>query len=168
MTMTNHHSTHHRTQHRHSMVSTTGPCMIDLLLTDLTDASPVPLQSFGSLGTPEIPLWAGQLPINADITYSYYPFLSINNLQSVIPQDVNFLESQGCLRIPTRVILDEFMQQYFLHVHPILPFLNEGDFWNLYCNQGSIVAGERMSLLVFQAMLFSCCNVSRIQISIEY
>ncbi|KAI0467217.1 hypothetical protein F4859DRAFT_279928 [Xylaria cf. heliscus] len=118
----------------------------------------MPLQSFGSLGNPEIPLWAGQLTVNADITYSYYPFLTINNIHNVIPQDVNFLESQGCLRIPTQAILDEFMQQYFLHVHPLLPFLNEGDFWNLYCNQGSGIAGERMSLLVFQAMLFSCCN----------
>ncbi|KAI0452340.1 hypothetical protein F5B21DRAFT_483766 [Xylaria acuta] len=122
------------------------------------NTSPVPLQSFGSLGNPETPLWAGQLPVNADVTYSYYPFLSINNLHNVIHQDVNFLESQGCLRIPTRAILDEFMQQYFLHVHPLLPFLNEGDFWNLYCHHGSGIAGERMSLLVFQAMLFSCCN----------
>ncbi|KAI1752197.1 hypothetical protein F4782DRAFT_159953 [Xylaria castorea] len=118
----------------------------------------MPLQSFGCLENPDTPLWAGQLPVNADVTYSYYPFLSINNLHNVIPQDVNFLESQGCLRVPTRAILDEFMQQYFLHVHPLLPFLNEGDFWNLYCHQGSGVAGERMSLLVFQAMLFSCCN----------
>ncbi|KAI1743368.1 hypothetical protein F4680DRAFT_409934 [Xylaria scruposa] len=122
------------------------------------NTSSVPLQSFGCLENPDAPLWAGQLPVNADVTYSYYPFLSINNLHNVIPQDVNFLESQGCLRVPTRAILDEFMQQYFLHVHPLLPFLNEGDFWNLYCHQGSGVAGERMSLLVFQAMLFSCCN----------
>ncbi|KAI8955540.1 hypothetical protein F4801DRAFT_270950 [Xylaria longipes] len=122
------------------------------------DTSPVPLQNFGSLGNPENSLWDSQLPLNADVTYSYYPFLSINNLHNVIPQDVNFLESQGCLRIPTRAILDEFMQQYFLHVHPLLPFLNEGDFWNLYCHQGSGIVGERMSLLVFQAMLFSCCN----------
>ncbi|KAI0446444.1 hypothetical protein F4803DRAFT_559385 [Xylaria telfairii] len=142
----------------HDESSFNPPLNTTQVFNGLTDASPVPLQSFGSLGNPEIPLWASQLPINADITYSYYPFLSISNLQSVIPQDVNFLESQGCLRIPTRAILDEFMQQYFLHVHPIMPFLNEGDFWNLYCNQGSVVAGERMSLLVLQAMLFSCCN----------
>ncbi|KAI1129246.1 hypothetical protein F5Y10DRAFT_238865 [Nemania abortiva] len=122
------------------------------------NVAPMPLQSFDSLGNPGIPFWAGEHPaaVNADITYSYYPFLVINNLHNVIPQDVNFLESQGCLRIPTRAILDEFVQQYFLHVHPLLPFLNEGDFWNLYCSQG--VMGEKMSLLVFQAMLFSCCN----------
>lgn len=128
----------------------------------LTDASSIPLQHFDSLGNLGVPFWAGEHPaaVNADITYSYYPFLTISNLHNVIPQDVNFLESQGCLRIPTRAILDEFVQQYFLHVHPLLPFLNEGDFWNLYCQQSSGNTGENMSLLVFQAMLFSCCNVS--------
>ncbi|KAI1177379.1 hypothetical protein F4777DRAFT_214880 [Nemania sp. FL0916] len=122
--------------------------------------SPTPLQSFGSLGNSGSPFMGSDNPatINADITYSYYPFLSISNLHNVIPQDVNFLESQGCFRIPTREILDEFVQQYFLHIHPLLPFINEGDFWNLYCRQGSLGAGQTMSLLVFQAMLFSCCN----------
>ncbi len=122
------------------------------------------MQSFDPVGNPEIPLWVGeqQVVVNADITFSYYPFISIGNLHNVMPQDVNYLDSQGCLRIPTRAILDEFMQQYFLHVHPLLPFLNEGDFWNLYCYQGSGKPGEKMSLLVFQAMLFSCCNVGLI------
>jgi hypothetical protein len=120
------------------------------------------IPSLAPLGHPETPLWPGdqQVTINADITYSYYPFLTISNLHNVMPQDVNHLESQGCLRIPTRAILDEFVQQYFLHVHPLLPFINEGDFWNLYCSQDSGGTGEKMSLLVFQAMLFSCCNVS--------
>ncbi|KAI0409888.1 hypothetical protein F4802DRAFT_542484 [Xylaria palmicola] len=124
------------------------------------NASQVPLQSFNALGHQDNPFWVGEQPvtISADITYSYYPFLSINNLHNVMPHDVNFLESQGCLRIPTRAILDEFVQQYFLHVHPLLPFIDEGDFWHLYCNQGTGSKGERMSLLVFQAMLFSCCN----------
>lgn len=120
----------------------------------------IPPQNFNSLANPGIPFWSGEQPTLTDtnITYSYYPFLSISNLHNVMPQDVNFLDSQGCLRVPTRPILDEFVQQYFLHVHPLLPFLNEGDFWNLYCHQGSGGTGEKMSLLVFQAMLFSCCN----------
>ncbi|KAI0804418.1 hypothetical protein GGR55DRAFT_691011 [Xylaria sp. FL0064] len=120
----------------------------------------IPMQNFGLVGNPDIPFWVGEQPVvvNADITYSYYPFISISNLHNVMPQDVNYLDSQGCLRIPTRAILDEFMQQYFLHVHPLLPFINEGDFWNLYCHQGSEGSGEKMSLLLLQAMMFSCCN----------
>ncbi|KAI0517129.1 hypothetical protein F5B22DRAFT_604986 [Xylaria bambusicola] len=123
-------------------------------------APSMPMPSFDSIDNSEIPFMVGQqqVIISADITYSYYPFISISNLHNVMPQDVNYLDSQGCLRIPTRAILDEFMQQYFLHVHPLMPFLNEGDFWNLYCHQGSGGSSEKMSLLVFQAMMFSCCN----------
>ncbi|KAK8075193.1 fungal specific transcription factor domain-containing protein [Apiospora hydei] len=104
--------------------------------------------------------WAGngQRQSTTDITYSYYPFLSINNLHNLLPQDVNYLESQGCLRIPTPEILDEFVRQYFLHVHPLMPVINEGDFWEMYGQCGFGGSGERMSLLVFQSMLFVACN----------
>ncbi|ERS96854.1 hypothetical protein HMPREF1624_07063 [Sporothrix schenckii ATCC 58251] len=113
--------------------------------------------------------WAAEQRLNtsADITYSYYPFLAISNISGILPQDVNYLELQGCLRVPTRSILDEFVQQYFLHVHPLLPLFNEGDFWELYCQQGtsSVSSGGRLSLLVFQALLFATCNfVSRTSI----
>ncbi|KAK6194045.1 hypothetical protein LQW54_011847 [Pestalotiopsis sp. IQ-011] len=108
----------------------------------------------------DAPLWVGdqRVQANVDITYSYYSFLQINNLPNIMPQDVNYLESQGCFRIPTREILNEFVQQYFLHIHPILPMLNEGDFWNMYGDAGHGGAGEKMSLLVFQSMLFSSSN----------
>ncbi|KXH28395.1 fungal specific transcription factor domain-containing protein [Colletotrichum simmondsii] len=110
------------------------------------------------------PYTAGQQnTMGIDVTYSFYPFLALGNLHGIPPQDVNYLELQGCLRVPTRAILDEFVQQYFLHVHPLLPMIHEGDFWDLYCvNPTSYVPGEKLSLLVFQAMLFACCNfVSR-------
>ena len=114
--------------------------------------------------------WTSEQGLNmsADITYSYYPFLAISNLPGILPQDVNYLELQGCLRVPTRSVLDEFVQQFFLHVHPLLPLFNEGDFWELYCQQSAGIGGSgevpcgRLSLLVFQAMLFATCNfVSR-------
>ena len=96
----------------------------------------------------------------SDITFSYYSWLAISNLANILPQDVNYLDMQGCLRVPTRAVLDEFVQQYFLHVHPLLPLFNEGDFWEMYCHQGFGAAPpEKMSLLVFQAMLFATCNV---------
>jgi hypothetical protein len=96
----------------------------------------------------------------SDITYSYYAFLEVNNLPHIPPQDVNFLELQGCLRLPARSVLDEFVQQYFLHVHPLLPILDEGDFWDMYCNAAGVSSQGKMSLLVFQAILFASCNVS--------
>lgn len=109
--------------------------------------------------------WAYQQPLRmtSDVVYSYYPFLSITNLHNIPAQDANFLESQDCLRVPTRAVMNEFLQQYFLHVHPLLPLFNEGDFWDMYLNEGleklGLVRG-RMSLLVLQSLLFATCNVS--------
>ncbi|KAI5864845.1 fungal-specific transcription factor domain-containing protein [Durotheca rogersii] len=120
----------------------------------------LPLNTFNSFMSPEIPLWVGdqRIAMNADVTYSYYPFIRIGNLHNIMPQDVNYLESQGCLRVPTRAILDEFVQQYFLHVHPIMPIVNEGDFWDMYCGQNSAGPTDSVSLVFFQALLFSSCN----------
>ncbi|KAF7558587.1 hypothetical protein G7046_g5570 [Stylonectria norvegica] len=58
---------------------------------------------------------------NPDVVYFYYPFLAVPNLRSIPHQDVNFLEVQGCLKVPIQPFLDELVQQYFLHIHPILP-----------------------------------------------
>ncbi|KAF2815567.1 uncharacterized protein BDZ99DRAFT_435984 [Mytilinidion resinicola] len=90
---------------------------------------------------------------------SYYPFLKLNNLTQMAPDDINFLERQSCFRIPTQPALDELMREYFLHVHPSLPIINEGDFWDMYTNR-DVVLGDhsRMSLFVFQAMLFAACS----------
>ncbi|KAI1378589.1 fungal-specific transcription factor domain-containing protein [Hypoxylon crocopeplum] len=124
------------------------------------ETTTLPLNTFNSFMSPEIPLWVGdqRIAINADVTYSYYPFLRIGNLHNIMPQDVNYLESQGCLRVPTRAILDEFVQQYFLHIHPIMPILNEGDFWDMYCSQTSTESSDKISLVFCQALLFSSCN----------
>lgn len=108
--------------------------------------------------------WAGEQStlFGSEVTYSYYDFLRVNNLWSLLPQDVSYLELQGCLRVPKKAILDEYVKQYFLHVHPIMPLMNEGSFWEMY---GSTPADEprsgKVSLLVFQAMLFAACAVSR-------
>ncbi|KAL0934747.1 fungal specific transcription factor domain-containing protein [Colletotrichum truncatum] len=129
-----------------------------------TTSEQLPGNSLHMHGVVPTALWSSDQrnSLNLDITYSFYPFLTLGSLHSIPPQDVNFLELQGCLKIPTRATLDEFVQQYFLHVHPLLPMLNEGDFWDVYCTSPSNVPGERISLLLFQAMLFASCNfVSR-------
>lgn len=104
--------------------------------------------------------WAGEQStvFGSEVTYSYYAFLEVNNLYRLLPQDASYLELQGCLRVPKKTVLDEFVKQYFLHVHPIMPLINEGDFWEAYSSppaEGSRAA--KVSLLVFQAMLFAAC-----------
>ena len=107
--------------------------------------------------------WSGEQSarFGADITYTYYPFIEVNNLSAIPPQDVNYLDLQGCLRVPIKTILDEFVKQFFLHVHPIMPLLNEGDFWEKYASQSQGThTSARISLLMLQAMMFSVCGVS--------
>lgn len=106
--------------------------------------------------------WAGEqsMTFGSDIAYTYYPFLTLDDLPDVLPQDVSYLEMQGCLRVPVRTILDEFVKQYFLHVHPIMPLLNESEVWEMYASPSAgATSSEHLSLLVWQAMLFAACNV---------
>jgi hypothetical protein len=91
---------------------------------------------------------------------SAYPFLTASNLHRLPPEDVNFLELKNCLRLPSRVYLDEILQQYFRYVHPFFPLINEALFWDVY-HGADLVADNplpRFPLLVLQAMLFTACS----------
>ncbi|KAF4950264.1 hypothetical protein FGADI_8315 [Fusarium gaditjirri] len=92
------------------------------------------------------------------VLFVHYPYLKVQNLQKISQQDLNYMEAQGCLHVPTRPILDNFVEQYFRHHHPLLPLLNEGDFWDMYSQRESKGPQDTMSLLVFQAILFASCS----------
>lgn len=118
------------------------------------------------MSTPVYPCTNAVSPVTCSPTspssYIFYPnysFLTIGNLQSVFSGDVDYLELQGCFLVPKREILDDLVQQYFLHVHPFLPLLHEGHFWQMYHQpRAANPPALRMSLLVFQALMFSSCN----------
>lgn len=98
--------------------------------------------------------------LESHVMFSFYPFLELDILSHMSSQDVNILEQSGCFRVPRRPALDEFVREYFMHVHPSLPMLDEGEFWDGYMSRSSIPSdGHRMSLFVFQAMLFAACSV---------
>jgi hypothetical protein len=94
------------------------------------------------------------------VLYSHCGYITIGNLHKIPHEDVNYLEAQGCLHIPTRPTLDNFVEQYFTHIHVLLPLLNEGDFWDMYFQNEGSASPDKISLLVFQAVLFSSCSVS--------
>ncbi|KAH6980793.1 fungal-specific transcription factor domain-containing protein [Ilyonectria sp. MPI-CAGE-AT-0026] len=91
------------------------------------------------------------------VVYCSYSFLAISNMFYVPAQDVRFLDKEDCFRLPARSILDQAIQQYFLHVHPLLPMLSEADFWEAYYSPAPEEA-KKTSLLLIQAMLFVSCN----------
>ncbi|KAF4463315.1 Cutinase transcription factor 1 beta [Fusarium albosuccineum] len=82
-----------------------------------------------------------------------YAFLEFPDTQDLLSQDLSFLVAQGCFIVPHRAALDEFMRQYFLHVHPMLPILNEKDHWISYNSQDGNVP-YKMPILVLQGLLF--------------
>ncbi|KAF4338263.1 cutinase transcription factor 1 beta [Fusarium beomiforme] len=82
-----------------------------------------------------------------------YAFLQVPDTTDLLPQDVAFLVSQGCFVVPQRAALDDFLRQYFLHVHPMLPILNEKDFWLSYNSLDNDVEYQ-MPILVLQGILF--------------
>ncbi|KXJ87877.1 hypothetical protein Micbo1qcDRAFT_151449 [Microdochium bolleyi] len=95
----------------------------------------------------------------ATVLYSHLPFLAVGNIHRIPFEDVNYLESQGCLHVPTRPMLDNFVEQYFLHVHPLLPLLDKGEFWDMYSQADApCPQEEKVSLLLFQAMIYSSCT----------
>ncbi|KAL5332602.1 fungal-specific transcription factor domain-containing protein [Aspergillus crustosus] len=88
------------------------------------------------------------------VIFSYYEFLQLKGLCKLPPADVRYLELKGCFRVPTGAHLDNFLRQYFLHAHPCMPVVDEAGFWSSY-EQGGLGGSSTISLLLFQAMLFT-------------
>ncbi|KAL2823619.1 hypothetical protein BDW59DRAFT_163197 [Aspergillus cavernicola] len=104
---------------------------------------------------------AATRPGIGDISFSVYQFIRSEFLFTLQQDDIKYLDDQACLQVPRRHLMDEMIDQYFRHIHPILPLFNEGEFWAMYhplkyasmgpCNRS-------MSLFVLQAMLFASCS----------
>ncbi|KAM0224376.1 hypothetical protein ACHAQD_001945 [Fusarium lateritium] len=98
-------------------------------------------------------------PVRSELKalYSSMPFLRTLNMRDC---DFSHLHAQGCLRVPSKPILDEFIRHYFLYIHPLLPLLNEADFWNAYDPIPSNTAnpGTPVSMLLLQSMMFASCT----------
>jgi hypothetical protein len=94
------------------------------------------------------------------VSYLSYPFLAINNLAALSAQDHAFLEIKGALHVPVKPMLDEFVRQYFLHIHPLLPLIDEAKYWSEYRQDERVGSTSKISLMVLQAMIFTSCTVS--------
>ncbi|KAM5346068.1 hypothetical protein ACJ41O_009073 [Fusarium nematophilum] len=92
------------------------------------------------------------------VVYCTYSFVGRANVFYTPVQDIQFLDSEGCFQLPEPVILDQFLRQYFMHVHPLLPMLSELDFWDAY-SRPNPPESKTLSLLLIQAMLFASCNL---------
>ncbi|KAJ5106104.1 hypothetical protein N7456_002779 [Penicillium angulare] len=83
-----------------------------------------------------------------------HPFLDIGNLKHLPSEDIAFLCAKGALSIPEHCLIEESLCHYFKQVHPMLPIIDEAFFWRAICEE----SGDKVSLFVFQAMLFVSCS----------
>ncbi|KAF5599660.1 c6 zinc finger domain-containing protein [Fusarium pseudoanthophilum] len=86
------------------------------------------------------------------ILFPFYHFIEPPLLEETDTEVAKLLEQRGCLHVPARHILDEFMEKYFLYFHPLVPMLDEQRFWVSYGEQRE--TNSHLSLFVLQAMLF--------------
>lgn len=99
--------------------------------------------------------------LDEHVPFSYYSFIRAEGLSLATAADVRFLESNGCLHLPSRTILSKLLQQYFLYVHPFLPLLSEREIWLMFTQTSrESECSKEVSLCVFQALLFACSSVS--------
>lgn len=91
------------------------------------------------------------------ILYTFYPFLRQNDFSTLQPRDFSLLDGEDCLRVPHRSALDDFLRQYFVYIHPLLPLMDETEFWDLYNNEGG--RDGTVALVLLQAMLFAASHV---------
>lgn len=90
-----------------------------------------------------------------------YPFLDTSFISRIPAEDFDYLDQIGCLQTPQRIHLDELVRAYFLYVHPHLPLIDEGKFWETYLSsQPGVRSASHVSFLVFQTMLLVACGVS--------
>lgn len=96
-----------------------------------------------------------------EVIFSYYSsFLDSESLANISSEDFKFLELKGCLHLPVRSILDNFIYAYFQYVHPCLPILNERDFWQIYLDDGQRSQNYKpIPLFILRAMIFASCSV---------
>ncbi|GAQ12308.1 hypothetical protein ALT_9629 [Aspergillus lentulus] len=84
---------------------------------------------------------------------AYYAFVDLSPIGHLPENEVLFLESQGCLHLPSRPVVETLLSHYFLYVHPTLPLVDESWMWLVY-RQADQHKGE-LPLLLFHSMLFA-------------
>lgn len=94
------------------------------------------------------------------VPFSNQPGLKLGNMNNIPTEFIQFLQWQGCLDVPPAHTLDNLLKGYFSHFHPIMPLLDEAEFWAVYKIHPSKAGhSSSISLFLLQAMLAIYCPV---------
>ncbi|PLB44143.1 hypothetical protein P170DRAFT_479914 [Aspergillus steynii IBT 23096] len=98
------------------------------------------------------------------VIFSSYPFVELRGEKYLDKDDLAYLAAKGCLSVPDKTLIEDFLRGYFLHIHPYVPILDEAEVWDLYRQRDEDDSSRRMSLLLFQAILFASCPYVSVEI----
>ncbi|KAL2846463.1 fungal-specific transcription factor domain-containing protein [Aspergillus pseudoustus] len=90
-----------------------------------------------------------------DIAFQAYPFIRSDFLSRLDQDEICYLDSQSCFRLPVAAPWQAMLQAYFAHINPLIPVLDEAGFWRTVRDDG--ISSTRISLFVVQAILFAAC-----------
>jgi hypothetical protein len=97
----------------------------------------------------------------SSILFSHYPFMDTDVLWRLPQEDISLLEQRRCFHLPGRPAIEDFMREFFKHVNPYLPTVDEADFWDKYTSTTPPAKGmKRISLFLIQSIMFAACPVS--------
>ncbi|KAL3452144.1 fungal-specific transcription factor domain-containing protein [Aspergillus insuetus] len=89
-----------------------------------------------------------------DIAFQAYPFIRSEFLLRLNQDEICYLDSQSCFRLPVASPWQGMLHAYFEHINPLVPVLDEAGFWQTVREIG---ASSTLSLFVVQAILFAAC-----------
>lgn len=92
-------------------------------------------------------------PPHMAVPFGCHPFLEMCAPKRVAVEDLAFLEAQGCFHLPPTPVLAVWLNQYFLHVHPFIPLLNDTPFQSLWRTDMEGATSNRVSLFLFHSLL---------------
>lgn len=89
-----------------------------------------------------------------DIPFQAYGFVKTGFLSRLPQDEICYLDSQSCFRLPIRASWNRLIHAYFRHINPLLPVLDETAFWQEVRHNA---CSGTLSLFVAQAVLFAAC-----------
>ncbi|THC97202.1 hypothetical protein EYZ11_003311 [Aspergillus tanneri] len=103
---------------------------------------------------PSLPSSGSRTLYPRHVVYSAYPFLEFHGEKALDQDDMAYLAAKGCLSLPDKTVIEEFVKAYFLHIHPAMPIADEAEFWEIFYMRDEKTP-RRLSLFLFQVILFA-------------
>ncbi|TPX13879.1 uncharacterized protein E0L32_005823 [Thyridium curvatum] len=103
----------------------------------------------------------------ASTSLPYFLHCRLDHLSSY---ELDDLRGKGCFSLPQKAVMNALLNCYFDFIHPHLPMLDEQELWEMYLAEGPEenrlyhTASHRMSLILFQAILFAATTCAPIEV----